>query len=43
VSREPNETKSKVWLAALKKNEEIFFELISNVFEKIDQLALFFF
>jgi len=34
--------KSKVWQAAL-KNEEIFFELISNVFEKIEKLAKYFF
>jgi len=32
VSRGPHETESKVWRAAL-KNEEILFELISNVFE----------
>jgi len=42
VSRGPHETKSKVWQAT-SKNEEIFYKLISNVFEKIDQLAQYLF
>ncbi len=45
VSRRPHETESKVWQAAL-NNEEFFWGLGFfglGVFEKIDQLAKYFF
>jgi hypothetical protein len=40
VSCGPHVTESKVWRAALKN---IFFWIISNIFEKIDQTAQYFF